>query len=67
LIEWEPGLSWGYICQASVYLQTARQREAIAQLQKAVEVSNRGVFELMYLGHALGVSGFSGRWSKGAR
>jgi len=57
LIEWEPGLSWGYICQASVFLQTARQREALARLQKAVEVSNRGVFELMYLGHALGVSG----------
>jgi tetratricopeptide (TPR) repeat protein len=57
LIEWEPGLSWGYICQASVYLQTGRPEEAVAGLRKAVDVSNRGVFELMYLGHALGVTG----------
>jgi TolB-like protein/DNA-binding winged helix-turn-helix (wHTH) protein len=57
LIEWEPQLSWGYICQASVYLQTGRPREAVADLRKAVDVSHRGVFELMYLGHALGISG----------
>jgi TolB-like protein/DNA-binding winged helix-turn-helix (wHTH) protein/Tfp pilus assembly protein PilF len=57
LIEWEPGMSWGYICQASAYLQTGRQTEAVEKLQRAVQVSNRSVFELMYLGHALGVSG----------
>lgn len=57
LMDWEPGLSWGYICCGSVYLQTGRRAEAVALLQKAAEVSHRGVFELMYFGHALGISG----------
>jgi tetratricopeptide (TPR) repeat protein len=45
----------GYIL-ASVYLQTGRQREAVAKLKKLAE-SHRAVLELMYLGHALGVTG----------
>ena len=57
LIEWEPGQPWGYICQASVHLQTGRQREAVPELQKATALSNRSVYELMYLGHALGITG----------
>jgi hypothetical protein len=40
-----------------VYLQTGRQREAIAELRTSVEESHRGLLELTYLGHALGVSG----------
>jgi hypothetical protein len=32
-------------------------RQAVAEARRAVEVSNRGIMELMYLGHALDVSG----------
>ena len=56
LSEWWPKDTGGYIL-ASVYLQTGRQREAIAELQKDAAESHRGLLELMYLGHALGVSG----------
>ena len=52
---WQPQVMGGYIL-ASVYLQTGRQREAVAMLKKLAE-SHRGVLELMYLGHALGVTG----------
>ena len=54
--ELYPPYVGGYIL-ASVYLQTGRQREAVAILQKSVEESNHSVLELMYLGHALGVTG----------
>ena len=40
-----------------MYLQTGRQQEAVAELQKCVAESHRGLLELMYLGHALGVMG----------
>jgi TolB-like protein/DNA-binding winged helix-turn-helix (wHTH) protein len=56
LSAWHPDSTGSYVL-ASVYLQTGRQREAIAELRKSVEESHRGVFELMFLGHALGVSG----------
>ena len=52
----DPRSTGGYIL-ASVYLQTGRQREAVAELQKSAAESHRSVLELMYLGHALGVSG----------
>jgi tetratricopeptide (TPR) repeat protein len=52
---WQPQIMGGYIL-TSVYLQTGRQREGVAHLKKAAE-SNRGVLQLMYLGHALGVTG----------
>jgi hypothetical protein len=42
---------------SSFWLLSGRQRDAVARLQKAVAVGDRGVFELMYLGHALGVTG----------
>ena len=45
----------GYVL-ASVYLQARRPREAVAMLRKAAE-SYAGVTELMFLGHALGVTG----------
>jgi TolB-like protein/DNA-binding winged helix-turn-helix (wHTH) protein/Tfp pilus assembly protein PilF len=54
--EWYPKSNGSYIL-ASIYLQTGRQREAVAILQKSVAVSNHSVLELMYLGHALGVTG----------
>ncbi len=56
LTAWNPNFTGGYIL-ASVYLQTGRQAEAVAMLQKSVTASHRSVLNLMYLGHALGVSG----------
>ena len=56
LSGWWPKDTGGYVL-ASVYLQTGRQREAIAELQKSAAESHRAVLELMYLGHALGVTG----------
>jgi eukaryotic-like serine/threonine-protein kinase len=56
LTAWRPNFTGGYIL-ASVYLQTGRQREAVAVLQKSATESQRSVLQLMYLGHALGVSG----------
>jgi tetratricopeptide (TPR) repeat protein len=44
-------------CLAGVYLQTGRLRQAVTEARIAVDVSNRGMLELMFLGHALGVSG----------
>jgi tetratricopeptide (TPR) repeat protein len=55
-VEEDPGISWSHICLGSVYLQTGRQEKAIAELRQAALVQ-RGGGELMYLGHALGVSG----------
>jgi tetratricopeptide (TPR) repeat protein len=40
-----------------LYLQTGRQPEAVAELQKIAAKSHRSLLELMYLGHALGVTG----------
>jgi TolB-like protein/DNA-binding winged helix-turn-helix (wHTH) protein/Tfp pilus assembly protein PilF len=56
LTAWYPNFTGSYIL-ASVYLQAGRQREAVAELQKSATESHRSVLELMYLGHALGVSG----------
>jgi TolB-like protein/DNA-binding winged helix-turn-helix (wHTH) protein/Tfp pilus assembly protein PilF len=57
LLEWEPGLPWSYTCQASVHLQTGRQQEAVAELRKSAALPSSGVYELMYLGHALALTG----------
>jgi TolB-like protein/DNA-binding winged helix-turn-helix (wHTH) protein len=46
----------GYIL-ASVYLQTRRPREALAMLREGSANSSAGITELMFLGHALGVTG----------
>jgi hypothetical protein len=56
LRAWHPDSTGSYVL-ASIYLQTGRQREGIAELRESVEKSHRGLFELMFLGHALGVSG----------
>ena len=56
LRAWHPDSTGSYVL-ASIYSQTGRQREAIAELRESVEKSHRGLFELMFLGHALGVSG----------
>jgi hypothetical protein len=43
-------------CSRQERALSGRQREAIAELQHAA-ASHRAVLELMYLGHALGISG----------
>jgi Flp pilus assembly protein TadD len=40
-----------------VYEQTARNREALAEFEKAVELSHRGANSLASLGHAYAVNG----------
>lgn len=40
-----------------MYLQIGRQREALAELRKTAAESHGGSLELMFLAHALGVSG----------
>jgi tetratricopeptide (TPR) repeat protein len=59
LLEWEPRIPWSYICQASVLLQTGRKQEAVAKLRKAAALPSSGVYEQMYLGHALAITGAS--------
>jgi hypothetical protein len=54
--EWHPRDRGGYIL-ASVYLATGRPREAVEELQVGAADSHRALLELMYLGHALGVTG----------
>jgi TolB-like protein/DNA-binding winged helix-turn-helix (wHTH) protein/Tfp pilus assembly protein PilF len=55
--EWHPRYRGDYIF-ASIYLQTGRIREAVDELQLgASETHHPAVLELMYLGHALGVTG----------
>jgi TolB-like protein/Tfp pilus assembly protein PilF len=56
LSRWNPRPGANYIT-ASVFLQTGRQREAIAVLQKDAKQSHHSVLQLMYLGHDLGVTG----------
>ncbi|HKE27435.1 MAG TPA: winged helix-turn-helix domain-containing protein [Bryobacteraceae bacterium] len=47
----------GYIL-ASIFLQTGRTREAVEELQaNAADTHHQTLLELMYLGHALGVTG----------
>jgi TolB-like protein/DNA-binding winged helix-turn-helix (wHTH) protein len=56
-VEWHPGFRGDYI-RASVYLQTGRTREALDDLQVgAADTHHHALLELMYLGHALGVTG----------
>jgi TolB-like protein/DNA-binding winged helix-turn-helix (wHTH) protein len=55
--EWHPRYRGDYIL-ASIYLQTGRTREAVDELQLgASETHHQALLELMYLGHALGVTG----------
>jgi tetratricopeptide (TPR) repeat protein len=53
--EWHPRERGDYIL-ASVYLATGRRREAVAELRVGA-AEYHGLLELMYLGHALGVTG----------
>ena len=64
LTEMEPNYSYGHEFLGSVYLQVGKQKEAIAQIRQAVVLSKHSVMELMYLGHALGVSGFRSQAQK---
>jgi TolB-like protein/DNA-binding winged helix-turn-helix (wHTH) protein len=55
--EWHRRYRGDYI-RASIYLQTGRTREAVEELQTgASESHHQALLELMYLGHALGVTG----------
>jgi tetratricopeptide (TPR) repeat protein len=55
--EWHPRYRGDYIL-ASIYLQTGRTGEAVEQLRVgASETHHQALLELMYLGHALGVTG----------
>jgi tetratricopeptide (TPR) repeat protein len=54
--EWHPWERGDYIL-ASIYLQTGRTREAVEELQGASATHRQALMELMYLGHALGVTG----------
>ena len=51
-----PNFYRGYIL-GSVYLKTGRGQEAVADLRKEAAAPYHGILELMYLGHALGISG----------
>lgn len=58
--EWHKQFGWevgGDYILAAVYLQTGRDREAIIELKKGVTRPWAGALELMYLAHALGVTG----------
>jgi adenylate cyclase len=63
-IEMEPNYAWGHNCLGSVYLQTGRNQEALAELQQGFALSQHGVMELMYVGHGFGVSGARDRAQK---
>jgi tetratricopeptide (TPR) repeat protein len=55
--EWHPRYRGDYVI-ASVYLQTGRTREALDELELGASLTHRqALLELMYLGHALGVTG----------
>jgi tetratricopeptide (TPR) repeat protein len=55
--EWDPRVRGDYIL-ASIYLATHRPAEAVKELQiGADDTHHQRVLELMYLGHALGVTG----------
>ena len=55
--EWHPSEYGDYIL-ASVYMQTGRSKEAVDELQAAASrTHHQALLELMYLGHALGVTG----------
>ena len=54
---WHPAWRGDYI-RASIYLQTGRPREAVKMLQEEAAMSHhQALLDLMYLGHALGVTG----------
>ncbi len=53
LIELDPNFSGAYEHLGMSYLKLGRETEAIANLQKSVELSNRGITRLMILGNGL--------------
>ncbi len=55
--EWHPQAHANYVT-GSIYLQTGRSREAVDELRAAAaDTHHQTLLELMYLGHALGVTG----------
>lgn len=57
LIELDPNYHVGYQFLGESYLKLGRETEAIANLQKSLEMSNRGLISLMFLGNAYAVTG----------
>ncbi|NOT49278.1 MAG: tetratricopeptide repeat protein [Acidobacteria bacterium] len=57
LIELDPNYHVGYQFLGESYLKLGRETEAIANLQKSLEMSNRGIISLMFLGHGYAVTG----------
>jgi len=57
LIELDPNYSVGYQLLGESYLKLGRETEAIANLQKSMEMSNRGVSNLSFLGNGYAVIG----------
>ncbi len=57
VIELDPNYADAYDVLGLSYIKQGRNAEAIASLEKAVELSNRGSFTLMYLGYGYGIVG----------
>ncbi len=57
LIELFPDYNLGYQVLGDSYLKLGRETEAIANLQKSTEMSNRSVMTLSFLGHGYAVTG----------
>ncbi len=57
LIELDPNYFGGYALLGQSYLKLGRETEAIANLQKSVELSNRGISNLTLLGNGYAVTG----------
>jgi TolB-like protein/DNA-binding winged helix-turn-helix (wHTH) protein/Tfp pilus assembly protein PilF len=56
LVQADPKEAGGYI-NASVHLRLGRRQEALAELREGVVASHGAILELMFLAHALGVTG----------
>jgi TolB-like protein/Flp pilus assembly protein TadD len=57
LIELYPTYNFGYQLLGESYLKLGRETEALANLQKSVEMSNRATSNLSFLGHGYAVTG----------
>jgi TolB-like protein/Tfp pilus assembly protein PilF len=56
-VEMDPTFAWGHSGLGSVYLATGRHVDAVAEIEKAASLTQRGVIELGYLGHAYAAAG----------
>jgi Flp pilus assembly protein TadD len=56
-IQMDPTFAWGYNSLGSALLYLRRYDEAVTALEKGLSLSQNGVIEIGYLGHAYGVAG----------